>query len=170
MKKLFLLLALALTVYGTAMADDTPASNEIWYTSMNKTQVTPYVTNAFGATIQSNVYDTEADRGVISFDGTVTNIGDLAFYRCDELVFVKYPTTVTSIGEDAFNGCTKLSSIDLQEGLTSIGVRAFAGCAGMEELTIPSTVTSIGKKAFHGCTTLSTLTVKNGSIGEDAFN
>ncbi|MBR2406031.1 MAG: leucine-rich repeat protein, partial [Clostridia bacterium] len=50
---------------------------------------------------------------VIPDDGSVTSIGNYAFYGCSSLTSVTIPDSVTSIGEEAFYGCSSLKSITL---------------------------------------------------------
>ena len=148
----------------------TPANNQIFYRSANHQVITPNNGDRFGATITNNVYNTEADYGVITFSGEVKAIGGWEFQNFTNLTAIMWPSTVTSVGESAFSGCTNLSSIDLQEGLTIIDKLAFIGCASMSELIIPSTVIAINQDAFNGCQNLTKLTVKAGSIGNYAFS
>jgi hypothetical protein len=54
-----------------------PEDNEIWYTSTDGNIITPYKKDVFGANIVSNTY--ENGKGIITFDGEVTSIGDSAF-------------------------------------------------------------------------------------------
>ncbi|MCQ2206272.1 MAG: leucine-rich repeat domain-containing protein, partial [Bacteroidaceae bacterium] len=156
MKKLLLLFAALMLSVGMAQAQEntgsntlpTPNGNQIVYRSANHEKITPHNIEVFGATYNDadNVYDAEADYGVITFDGNVTTIGKEAFEYCKSLTEIVFPSTVTSIGEWAFYGCT-----------------------GMAELTIPSTVTAIGGFAFSGWPNLTKLSVKAGTIGESAF-
>ena len=88
---------------------------------------------------------------IIPSDGSVTFIGDYAFYGCSGLTSVTIPNSVTSIGDRAFLGCGGLTSVTIGNGVTSIGDYAFSGCSGLTSVTIPDSVTSIGKWAFYGC-------------------
>lgn len=74
-------------------------NNQIWYTSNDGNVVTPYKTDVFGATITSNTY--ENGKGIITFDGDVTSIGEYAFDSC-ELTNITIPNSVVSIGSHAF--------------------------------------------------------------------
>ncbi len=65
---------------------------------------------------------------VIPTDGSVTSIGEYAFYKCGRLKGIAIPDSVTSIGDFAFLSCTGLLSITLGNGLTSIGNWAFHSC------------------------------------------
>ena len=60
-------------------------------------------------------------------DGSVTSIGDVAFYNCSGLTSITIPDCVTSIGSSAFSGCSGLTSIVIPDSVTSIGDDAFYG-------------------------------------------
>ena len=108
---------------------------------------------------------------VIPNDGSVTNIGQGAFFGCTRLTNITIPDSVTSIGDNTFDGCIGLVSVTIGNGVTSIGNSAFNGCTGLTSIEIPNSVTSIGRYAFEGCTGLTSVTVGNGviSIGDGAF-
>lgn len=84
-------------------------NNEIWYTSLAGNVVAPRRTDVFGANLISNTYN--YGRGVITFDGDVTMIGDDAFEYLNNLTSITLPDSVTSIGDCAFNGCRSLLNI-----------------------------------------------------------
>ena len=146
-------------------------NNEIWYSSTDGQKVDPKYTNVFGATIQSNVYYSDRNMGIITFNGEVTSIGSNAFYDCDNLASVTIPNSVTSIGWQAFTNCSSLTSVTIPNSVTSIGSYAFAWCPSLVSVTIPNSVTSIGERAFLQCTSLASVTIPNGvtSIGESTF-
>ena len=48
---------------------------------------------------------------VIPSDGSVTSIGDYAFYGCGSLISITITNCITSIGNDAFSGCSSLTGI-----------------------------------------------------------
>ena len=102
---------------------------------------------------------------VIPSDGSVTSIGESAFYNCTGLTSVTIPDSVTSIGSSAFIGCTRLTSITIPDSVTSIGSSAFSGCSSLTSITIPDSVTSIGGYAFQGCRRLKSITF-NGTIAQ----
>ena len=130
------------------------------------------------ARIVSNVYD--GSRGILTFDGDVTEIGDQAFENCSTLTGIEIPESVKRIGDYAFSGCTNLgadntsasmprmmhpmwsfrsgeSSFVIPDGVTSIGAYAFQDCTSLTSITVPDTVDSIGEGAFMGCSSLSTI-------------
>ena len=103
--------------------------------------------------------------------GSVTSIGDMAFYGCNRLTSVTISEGVTSIGIMAFENCSGLTSVTISDGVTSIGTGAFYLCSGLTSVTIPGSVTSFGSYAFRGCSGLSSVTIPGSvtSIGSDAF-
>lgn len=112
----------------------------------------------------------------IPTDGSVTSIGEDAFYKCDGLTSITIPDSVTNIGSSAFKGCSGLTSITFAENskLTSIGDYAFHWCSSLTSIKIPKSVTSIGDYAFNQCVKLRSLNFELHSqlndIGEYAFN
>ena len=147
----------------------TPANNEIWYTATAK--VEPYFPDEFGATITSNVWDSESGKGVITFNANVTKIGYYAFSKCEKIKTITIPDSVTEIGDRAFFYCNSLTSITIPDSVTSIGNYTFYDCTSLTSVIIPDSVTEIGEYAFYGCTSLTSVTIGNGvtSIGEKAF-
>lgn len=164
--------------------------NIICYTSSDGNVVTPYSTDGFGASIVSNEY--VDGKGIITFDGDVTSIGDHAFFRCKSLTSITIPPRATSIENSAFWGCWGLSSVDIPNSVSRICENAFkecpitsitlpntisrieggtfAGCS-LTSIIIPSSVTSIGDAAFDGCSYLSTVSFSDAitTIGKSAF-
>ena len=108
---------------------------------------------------------------VIPADGSVTSIGDSAFFGCSSLTSIVIPDSVTSIGGDAFYGCSSLTGITIPDSVTSIGSFAFSGCSSLTGITIPDSVTSIGSQAFYGCSSLTSIAIPDSvtSIGGFAF-
>ena len=75
-------------------------------------------------------------------------IGEKAFFVCDELCEVTMPQSVEKIGDFAFAACRKLRKLTLNCGLLEIGSEAFAECDALLEIDIPDTVKYIGRCAF----------------------
>lgn len=110
------------------------------------------------------------DISLVIIEAGVTNIGDYAFYCCENLTSV-FISGVTSIGNYAFCDCTALSTIDIPNSVTNIGYWTFGDCTSLTNVTIPDSVTSIGDRAFYGCTCLISVNIGNSvtSIGYDVF-
>ena len=164
-------------------------NNQIWYTA---DQIIAPMLNedleTFGAKFISNDYDAEKKCGVLTFDGDVTKIGVMAFFRCTSLTSITIPNCVTTIENGAFHYCTSLTSITIPDSVTTIRNSAFLECtsltrfdskfasddgrcliiegtlhtvapSGLIEYTIPDSVTSIGEGAFSRCTSLRSVTI-----------
>ena len=86
-------------------------------------------------------------------DGT-TIIADKAFYHCDRLMSISFPTTISLIGAEAFSSCDALQSISLPQGVTHIGEGAFRCCRALQSISLPKGVTHIGERAFCSCKSL----------------
>ena len=149
--------------YWSDYADNiVPYSGElgtITYTSSDGKIVKPYTTNVFGATIISNTY--ENDKGVIKFNGAVTQIGDDAFRNCSNLTTITIPDGVTKIGVAAFCDCSNLTSVTIGNRVTSIGEAAFCNCKSLTSVTIPDSVIEIGTKLFAYCSSLKSVVIGN---------
>ena len=116
----------------------------------------------------------------VEIDDGVTNIGEYAFYRhenlrsvtipdsvasIDDWAFnesrlqeVTIPDSVTFIGNSAFERCVELTSVSIGHGVTEIGYRAFMSCTSLESVTIPENVAKIGSNAFSCCEKLVSVT------------
>ena len=112
-----------------------------------------------------------ADDESYNVPGTVTSIGDKAFYECESLTSINIPDSVTSIGKSAFYRCKSLTSINIPDSVTSIGNRAFYRCTSLSSINIPGSVTSIGGWAFSRCESLTSINIPDSviSIGNSAF-
>lgn len=135
-------------------------NNEIWYTASSK--ISPFDSSVFGATYlaDQSTYDSETQKGILKFDGTVTQVGAMAFVQC-AITSVTLPSSVTSIGDHAF-AMSGLTSLELPEGVQSIAIGAFSPCPSLVSVTIPNSVTSMDGSAFGNCTSLTTVTFESG--------
>ena len=108
----------------------------------------------------------------VTYGGTtyaVTAIGTRAFYGC-YVSSVSMPNTILEIGEKAFYYCEDLTSITIPNSVVTIGKSAFY-CPAMTSATIGNAVTTIGDQAFYYCENLADVTMGNSviTIGEYAF-
>jgi len=116
-----------------------------------------YVNDTLQKTVTNAPWSSAISDGTVnrlSFSGSVTTIGENAFFGCDELKgSLSIPDTVTSIGEDAFRSCSGFTeTLTLSGNLISIGKNAFIGCSGFQgTLTIPDGTATIGRGAFYNC-------------------
>ena len=126
----------------------------------------------FGANILSHTVD-KTGNCVIEFDGPITTIPNLAFYKKNLCKSISIPSTIKSIGERAFSNCKLSGKLTIPNSVNKIGSNAFSDCSGLTgDLTIPNSVTEIGNSAFSGCSGFTgALTIPNSvtKIGSYAF-
>ena len=122
-----------LDVYAS-FGDERQPNNVIYYTSTDGQIVAPYKTDVFGANIVSNEY--VGGRGIITFDGDVTTIGDEAFEWCHGLTSIEISNSVTSIGISAFIACSSLTSLVIPYSVTYISYNPFAQCFGLNSIIV----------------------------------
>ena len=105
----------------------------------------------FGANILSHTVD-KTGNCVIEFDGSITTIPNLAFYKKNLCNSISIPSTIKSIGEYAFSNCKLSGKLTIPNSVNKIGSNAFSDCSGLTgDLIIPNSVTEIGNSAFSGC-------------------
>ena len=187
MKKLliFLLATLASSACEQYVVDENPSipmppNNEIWYTSSDNDVVIPNKANVFGANIVNNSHID--GKGVITFDGDVTLIGENAFGFCTTLTGITIPDSVTSVYSNAFEWCTSLGEFKGKfaedNGRILVvtdddGNGYLAGFArrGVTVYSIPDCVTGIGGDVFKDCENLTSVTIGDSvtAIGNYAF-
>lgn len=100
----------------------------------------------------------------IPSDGSVTGIGDYAFYGCRDLKEIEIPDSVTYIGHGAFAFCVGFTSVTIPDGVVTIGGYAFGDCSGLERVIIPASVASVGNNAFADCKILENIFYKGTAV------
>ena len=78
-------------------------------------------------------------------------IADRAFYDCDNLAEVTFPSGIERIGNEAFFDCDALLTITLPEGARNVGDYAFASCNELREFIVNSNLTEYSDNVFDGC-------------------
>ena len=73
----------------------------------------------------------------IPTNGSVTVIGERAFFSCQGLEQIKIPKSITRIEGAAFYMCSNLKTVQLPKTVTYIGNTAFARCESLEKLELP---------------------------------
>lgn len=108
----------------------------------------------------------------IAIPDNVTEIKGFAFGHCTGLTDVVVPDSVTRIERYAFVSCSNLVSIQLPPKLTNISENAFTECVSLQSISIPDNVTSISTYAFAECTGLTSVTLPRNlkSIWHGAFS
>ncbi|MBR3446424.1 MAG: leucine-rich repeat protein, partial [Oscillospiraceae bacterium] len=81
--------------------------------------------------------------------GSVTEIGDKAFFSSNNLTAVNIPEGVEIIGKFAFCFCMGLVSVDIPESVTVIRDHAFNKCDALQHVTMPKNLTEMGDAVFY---------------------
>lgn len=123
----------------------------------------------------------------IPADGTVTTIGEYAFYGaafaefvvpdcvnriersafsyCTNLTDITLPCELNYLGESAFNYCTALQTIEIPYGISNLEPSLFSQCVSLVDVKIPYSVSSIGIYAFDFCSAMTHIALP-GSVSE----
>ena len=158
----------------------TNIENMAFHICTNLESINVDVNNNIYSSIDGVLFNKEQDKIIFfpdnRFDSyeipdSVTSIGDMAFYGCDNLTNIIIPDSVTSIENYAFSGCANFTSITIPDSVTSIGESAFSCCFILTSITIPDSVTSISDETFSKCYKLTDIIIPNSvtSIGNRAF-
>ena len=91
--------------------------------------------------------------------GTVSTIGEAAFYDCDKMKNVTMSDSVTKIDDYAFSECDKLESISFSDSISYIAPYVFIRCGKLSKVDLPSALKTITFSTFNGCESLSTVNV-----------
>lgn len=110
------------------------------------------------------------DLRTVTLSPTVTEIGNYAFCNCSDLISITIPSSVTKIGNETFAACHSLKSIELPSSIKEIGDSAFQD-SGIGSITIPSGVTKIESTTFNHCSNLTDVEILSDitEIGDSAF-
>lgn len=104
----------------------------------------------------------------IVIPGSVSTIGDYAFYQCTNLTAVTFQDYVdrngnpqpghTDIGQYAFAECTQLEDLTLPNSVKTIKQYAFQKCGALENIVFPTSVERLEANSFIDCTALECIT------------
>lgn len=100
----------------------------------------------------------------------VVSIAKRAFNASKTLTAVYVPSTVKDIGDSAFFGCNNLDRVSIQGGNLKIGNRAFACCRSLKRVVFNGAAAELGDYAFWDCSKIAIYYTQNvTAIGECAF-
>lgn len=88
---------------------------------------------------------------VVVIESGVTSIGNYAFSKCVQLIYIHIPDGLTSIGEYSFDECSALKSIKIPNSVTSIGGYAFNGCKCLTSIELSNNIAAIKEGVFAYC-------------------
>lgn len=98
----------------------------------------------------------------VTIPGTVTNVGECAFYGCKTLTSVTFEQgfDLVNIDKYAFRDCDALSTVNYEKGskIASVGAGAFMNCDKLVTAEIGANVSYVGNQAYRGCTLLESVT------------
>lgn len=158
--------------------DGTGAMYDFVYEPWNGTDTRPWAAYVNGinaviigdgiTTIGENSFRDEKKITTVNIAASVTNIGDSAFYYCENLenVYFGDNSSLASVGKYAFEDCSKLANIKFEQlsNLKTIGNNAFR-CDKLSYVDFPENVTYIGEQAFAD--NLSLVSVIFGKLNND---
>ena len=104
----------------------------------------------------------------VKFPSTLKSIGLLAFGHCLKLREVTVPESVTELGDFAFYNCTALEKAIIKADISEIKQYMFSRCTALKEVSIPASVEFIRTWAFGDCAPMKTITLPEGLKGIDA--
>ena len=109
--------------------------------------------------------------GSYTIPGSVTSIGDFAFFSCFGLTGVIIPNTVISLGLFSFSSCSGLTSVTIPEGVDSLYDNAFYSCANLSSVFFKGIPPSyVGYDVFSSCSEYLTVYYLPGTSGwEETF-
>lgn len=122
-----------------------PNLTKIYYTSTGGTVISPNTLSGWGANIISNTYNN--GKGVIEFDGVVTEIPIRAFQNKTELDSIVFPEGLLTINNFAFYN-TSLVSVVIPDSVTTVLRGAFTSSSTLNEMTIGLNCTQFGEDGY----------------------
>lgn len=146
----------ALTISGAGpMADYTDASPAPW--SAWRAQIRSVTVAGTVSRVGDRAFFDCRDLETAAFSDGVTELGRFAFTNCIALRELALPDSVRSLGADAFALCFALTRAALGEQLRDLPAGAFAGCCALTELVLPAGLETVGDEALRDCAALRTV-------------
>lgn len=96
----------------------------------------------------------------VIFIGEIENVGDYAFYCCQNLVSVDFSKDIKIIGEAAFCN-TSIKELNLPNGVKTLSNLSFSECKFLTEVELPESIGYLGNGVFDGCAALQKIMVFN---------
>lgn len=93
----------------------------------------------------------------------ISNIGDFAFYNCENLKEISFSKNLEYIKEAAFSNCCNLEEIFIPEKVAIIDNyienSCFYECLNLKNITLPDKIEVLNDLTFKGCKSLEEITL-----------
>lgn len=112
--------------------------------------------------IKFNLYINNDIVNYVEIPSNIAEIKPYTFAYCNSIERIVIPQeSKTNIGENAFYFCENLQNVIISGNITCIEKSAFENCKKLTNITIPDSVTSIGYYAFEYCPALEKIIINN---------
>lgn len=98
----------------------------------------------------------------INIPESVTEIGESAFWCCENIESISIPSSVVTLGSWAFYGCENLVSIIIPESVINIGAECFTSCTNLKNVILKCSSNAFNKYKFNGCPNIEVIYVIEG--------
>ena len=122
-------------------------------------------------TLKADAFNYCSNLQSIILPGSLTSIGNYAFYGCTSLASIVIPASVTTIGESILSGCSDMERIVVEEGNSVFDSREDCNAliktstnyliGGCKNTVIPNSIVTIGKYAFSESVALQSIQIPN---------
>lgn len=127
----------------------------------------------FGSSVYSNnnSYIPTSLTKVNIYTSNSIDIGDYAFYKCENITSIEMDDSISSLGKLCFAYCTSLENIVLSKKVEELKEKTFYKCSSLRTLILPENLTKIGQYAFGQCSKLEMIVIntKLNNVLESAF-
>ena len=101
--------------------------------------------------VNSYTFDTLGEHTIMYTLKDSTDLKNVPYMSCPNLVSITIPEGVTNIGSNAFAYCSNLTSVTIPDSVTNIGISAFGDCKSLTSVTVEATTPpTLGESAFQG--------------------
>lgn len=94
--------------------------------------------------------------------GSVTMVGQDAFWSCTQLTNIIVSGNVTNIEDGAFENCIGLANVTIDSDVRAIGNDVFNNCVDLCFVKIPDSVRTVGDGVFYDCINLTNAIIGSG--------
>ena len=98
----------------------------------------------------------------INMPDSIKHISQYAFAYCKRLSEINMPNSITIVSQYAFMYCSNLTSVVLSDNLNNVSIGCFGACTMLKEVKLPKNLLSIHSQAFYNCERLEEISIPNG--------